>query len=365
MTAGGAALGLAQARPAAAAPTVPAPGAKWRGVNLGGWLVLEKWMTPSLYAGHDDALDEYSLSAAWGGEAEARLKAHRDTFITEADFKWIAGCGLNVVRIPVGYWVLEGDKPFVGAAAKLDWAFQQARKVGLSVLLDLHGAPGSQNGWDHSGRQGALQWHTSKDNIARTVRVIGDLAQRYKSYNNLVGIELLNEPRWDVPLDILKDYYQQAYRAARRHVKSSVAIVIHDGFRPFEWAGFMQEPEYANVLLDTHLYQCYTEEDRKRSASEQIQRAAIDRRKELERAKRQLPTIVGEWSIALDPQSLQGETGFARDVARRAFGDAQLLSYETTNGWIYWTYKLESSSDWNFRDSVERGLLPAHYGKSV
>ena len=29
--------------------TKPPP--KWRGVNLGGWLALEKWITPGVYAG--------------------------------------------------------------------------------------------------------------------------------------------------------------------------------------------------------------------------------------------------------------------------------------------------------------------------
>ena len=31
-----------------------------RGVNLGGWLVLEKWMTPGLFAGIN-AVDEYTF----------------------------------------------------------------------------------------------------------------------------------------------------------------------------------------------------------------------------------------------------------------------------------------------------------------
>ena len=34
-------------------------------------------------------------------------------------------------------------------------ALSWARKYGLRVNLDLHTAPGSQNGWDHSGRRSA------------------------------------------------------------------------------------------------------------------------------------------------------------------------------------------------------------------
>jgi aryl-phospho-beta-D-glucosidase BglC (GH1 family) len=34
----------------------------------------------------------------------ARLVQHWNTFYTEKDFKEIAGWGINLVRIPIGYW---------------------------------------------------------------------------------------------------------------------------------------------------------------------------------------------------------------------------------------------------------------------
>jgi len=147
-------------------------------VNLGGWLVLEKWIKPSLFAGQS-AEDEYSLCEALGKEkATALLKKHRETWITADDFKWLASHGINSVRLPVGYWVAEENPPFITGWETVDWAFRTAKANGLSVLLDLHGVPGSQNGWDHSGRQGPLGWHTSKENIAHSLRVIEDLAVR-------------------------------------------------------------------------------------------------------------------------------------------------------------------------------------------
>src|SRR5580704_4848533 len=75
---------------------------KLRGVNLGAWLVLEKWMVPDIYRG-SDAPDEYSLCLALGDQAKSRLDRHRETFITAADFRWIRDRGLNAVRLPVGY----------------------------------------------------------------------------------------------------------------------------------------------------------------------------------------------------------------------------------------------------------------------
>ncbi|MDA0674831.1 MAG: pantoate--beta-alanine ligase [Proteobacteria bacterium] len=57
-----------------------------RGVNLGGWLVLEKWMKPSLFQGLA-ATDETSWCAELGPEAGPRLRAHWDSWITRADFQ--------------------------------------------------------------------------------------------------------------------------------------------------------------------------------------------------------------------------------------------------------------------------------------
>ena len=69
-----------------------------RGVNLGSWLVLEKWMVPSLFEGVE-ATDETTWCVALGEEAAPRLRAHWARWVTREDFAWIAERGLNAVRI--------------------------------------------------------------------------------------------------------------------------------------------------------------------------------------------------------------------------------------------------------------------------
>jgi glucan 1,3-beta-glucosidase len=336
---------------------------KWRGVNLGGWLVLEKWITPQVFAG-TQAEDEFMLSLSLGRKkATALLQQHRESWIGMDDFKWIAQHGLNAVRLPVGYWVIEDSPPFISGAATLDFAFRAAKAQGLGILLDLHGVPGSQNGWDHSGRLGTAGWHTDQQNISRTLEIVEHLAAHCRTFDNLIGFELLNEPHPDVPLDILKGYYQDAYRRVRKHIGNERAmVVIHDGFHPYDWANFMAEAEFSNVALDTHLYQGFTEEDKKRDIYAHVEIAA-ERKAQIARMQQQLPCIVGEWSCALDPSSLQDLEGYALDTAMRAFGAAQLLSYETARGWFFWTYKTgtEAHDGWNFRDCVDRGWLPDKY----
>lgn len=61
------------------------------------------------------------------------------------------------------------------------------------MLLDLHGAPGSQNGIDHSGCSMDPAW-IQPDNVAMTLQAIEAMAKRYSGRKNLVGFELLNEP---------------------------------------------------------------------------------------------------------------------------------------------------------------------------
>jgi len=62
-------------------------GEKVRGVNLGGWFVLEPWITPSIFepwATSQTAVDEYTLCAALGQDAAlSTLQAHWNSWITQ------------------------------------------------------------------------------------------------------------------------------------------------------------------------------------------------------------------------------------------------------------------------------------------
>jgi glucan 1,3-beta-glucosidase len=341
-----------------AASTSAAVAPKIRGVNLGGWLVLEKWIKPSLFAGQT-AEDEYTLCQALGKEkASALLQKHRETWITADDFKWLASHGINSVRLPVGYWVAEENSPFITGWDTAVQAFRMADENGLSVLLDLHGLPGSQNGWDHSGRQGAIAWPTSQDNIEHSLRVIEDLAARCKEFKNLLGIELVNEPRDSIPIKILKSYYQAGYEKVRKHIAPDrAAVVIHDSFRPFLWDNFMSGPSYQNVILDTHLYQCFSDEDRQRNIDSQLKVASGDRPVQLKKMQAQHTCIVGEWSLGLPEKTVKGLNQTAQAAATRAFGSAQIVTYGQTHGWYFWTYRTEESGGWNFRECINKGLL--------
>ncbi|KAF5014940.1 hypothetical protein F66182_13903, partial [Fusarium sp. NRRL 66182] len=210
---------------------------KVRGVNLGGWLVLEPWITPSLFeqAG-PEAVDE-------------------------------CAAGLNHVRIPVGYWAVvpQGGEPYVqGQLDVLDQAIGWAREAGLKVIVDLHGAPGSQNGFDNSGRRGSINWDKVPSHISITLDAISALSERYATQSDVVtSIEALNEPMTvigdnGVNVWTLQQYYYDTWGRIRE-VNQDTALTMHDGFQDISfWNGFMGPNSGVwNVMMDTHHYEVF------------------------------------------------------------------------------------------------------------
>ena len=335
-----------------------------RGVNLGGWLVLEKWITPSLFDGYS-ARDEYTLCQELGAAAETVIKNHRDTFITEDDFRWIADHGLDAVRLPIGYWIFDGDTPYLGGISYVDQAFTWAETYNLGIVLDLHGAPGSQNGHDHSGRIGDIAWNAA-ENRAKSLHTIERLAERYKGKNNLIGIELLNEPSWLNKRRVLRSYYENGYDIVRKHCGTNVAVIVADAFHPKKWKRVMRDSKYQAKQLDMHMYQVFSKKDKKLSFAGHIDRVNNEWRKLLATVSKQWPVMVGEWSIALDNISLKDTDETLRDAINRAYGNMQLQVFEAyAASWFYWTYKTERGGTWSYRDCVANGWLPASYARKA
>ncbi|KAJ6489935.1 glycoside hydrolase family 5 protein [Mycena sanguinolenta] len=248
---------------------------KIRGVNIGGWLVTEPFITPALYqtvqasaTGNITVVDEYTLLQAGG---QAALEDHYKTFITEQDFMQIAAAGLNFVRIPIAYWaieVLEGE----GFLANVSWtyflkAIQWARKYGLRISIDLHALPGSQNGWNHSGRLGTYNVLYGPMGIANAqrsldyIRIIAEFISQPEYAPVIAIFGITNEP-WgpSITQDVLSRYYLQAYNNVR--LASGIGagngpfVSFHEGFLgPQQWSGFLPNADRAS--LDMHTYLCF------------------------------------------------------------------------------------------------------------
>ena len=92
------------------------------GTNIGGWQVLEPWITPSLFyrflgKTHSEGvgMDQYTFCEALGPvEGNKVLRDHWDSWITEDTFKQMAARDIEIVRLPIGDWTLKAYGPYVG-----------------------------------------------------------------------------------------------------------------------------------------------------------------------------------------------------------------------------------------------------------
>lgn len=324
-----------------------------RGVNLGGWLILEKWMTPTLFK-DTNAVDEYTFMRAPG--AAEKIEEHRRTFITEDDFRWLADNGVNAVRIPVGYWIFDGDDPFTPAIEHLDWAVMTAQKYRIKVLIDLHGAKGSQNGNDHSGRIGKAEWYKYKAYRDETIGVLERLAARYYDVETVWGIELLNEPKSGLIHWKLRRFYQKAYKALRQTARPGTNIVFSDAFSPLLLSGALRAKSDYPVIMDVHWYQFVSKFRRWQRLDRYF--AKVRRRSGVVAwLQRSQPIIVGEWSVVLSGEILAGRSKQQASVAFAEHAQLQLAAYQHAAGWFYWTYKTEGRGIWHFRSQVEDGVI--------
>lgn len=328
-----------------------------RGVNLGGWLLLEPWITPSIFK-DILAADEYTLCKLDSDSIKRKIEVHRETFVTYADFEWLAKQGISAIRLPVGYWVFGDTPPFIGNIEYVDKAFDWAEKTNIKILLDLHGAPGSQNGWQESGKIGGIGWPENERNIIVSLQVIDKLSRRYAGHPSLLGIELLNEPHPKIKQSVLKKYYKAGYNIIRKNCGSKTWVVFSDNFKPRRWAWHLWKSKYPEMYIDTHQYQAYTPSDRRLNVAGHINKTFGTVNRQISKMSLHHPVIVGEWSLVLDGESTQGLSPIQLEAARRAYGNAQLMTYEQAAAWFYWTYRTEEGGIWSFRDCIEKCWLP-------
>ncbi|KAJ7035033.1 glycoside hydrolase family 5 protein [Mycena alexandri] len=362
--------------PTASASSVPTPFAYGktpiRGVNL------QPWITPSIFqnTGNENIVDEFTFGSMQDpSTALSVLQNHWATWITEEDFAAIAAAGLNHVRIPYGYWSVPltsadtdgstSTAPYTpGAWPYLLKALNWAKQYNIHVLLDLHGAPGSQNGFDNSGqRTGTPEWSINPANISRTVDTIRFVTENLGGMVDI--IELLNEPAafsTNTFPATLRQYWQDGYSAVR-------AVMIGDGFLGVDsWTNFLTAPsnlDSQGVMMD---YLSRSFQDHISFACSSIQDLANF-------ATGNIWTVVGEWSTAptdctqwlngrgvgarwdgtwFIPNtplgSCAGWTGSYSNFSAeyktflRQYWEVQVTMGESVQGWIYWTWKVGAPS---------------------
>lgn len=318
---------------------------------MGAWLLLERWMTPTLFQ-DTDAKDEFSFMQTHG--AREKIEKHRKEFITEEDWRWLAGNGITHVRLPVGYWVLDDDGPFLNARKYLDWAFVMAEKYGIQILLDLHGLKGSQNGTMHSGQIGRVEW---REYEADNLNVVQELAKRYRDSKALWGIEIINEPWVPGKYFALLRYYRKAYAVLRQELKPGIYTVFQDGFVPPAFAGALWRRKDSPVVMDTHFYLLFGKWLRNMTPEkyDRVRQAVYSTTIWLMQLAQ--PIIVGEWGSVL-PQAMFDKTP-QKEHLKLLGGTIQRQRhmYRRALATFYWNYKTEGRGMYHYRSLVEDGII--------
>ncbi|XP_026416308.1 uncharacterized protein LOC113311714 isoform X2 [Papaver somniferum] len=313
----------------------------------------------------DHMQGEYQLCNGHGlKNATKVLTEHRNSYITREDFQYLSQHSINTVRIPVGWWIAQDPNPpapYVGGSlAALDSAFKWGQEFEIKCIIDLHAAPGSQNGKDHSSsRDGFIEW-TKSDNIRQSLNVIEFLASRYGSDPALLGIELLSGPSYpDVPFDTLQKYYKDGYDIVRKHSPTAYVIMCqlsgNNGADPDPAALYQANTGNgkSNVVVDLHYYNVHNSLFDNMSAPQHINYLHDTRKTQMDslNAADGPLVFIGEWVN----QFGKGEWS-QREYQN--YGSAQLRVYGSASfGWAYWSLKNDADNHWSFKWNIDNNYL--------
>ncbi|XP_058096727.1 glucan 1,3-beta-glucosidase-like isoform X2 [Magnolia sinica] len=302
---------------------------------------------------------EFQITNGYGREKATQiLQEHWKTFIVEGDFKFVSENGLTAVRIPVGWWIASDPTPpwpFIGGSLQaLDNAFSWARKYNVKIIIDLHAAPGSQNGLEHSGARDAfLDWGQTDENIQQTVDVIEFLTARYAKNPSLVGVQLINEPLSPgVSLETLNKYYKAGYDAVRKH-SSMAYVIMANRLGPADSKEFLPLASgRTGTVIDVHFYNLFSDIFDNMTVQENIDFVQTNRssQQNVVTTSNGPLTFVGEWVT-------EWQVRGAKEEDYQRFAKAQLEVYgQATFGWAYWTLK-NVNNHWSLEWMIKNNYM--------
>jgi glucan 1,3-beta-glucosidase len=359
----------------------------------------------------------YSQQNPVGSPGYQALVDHWTSWYTAADFQAMKAHGLNAIRLPVGWWYWAPDAGISPAPYTIPQQnirdlthpitqfIKMANASGLMVLLDLHGVPGSQNGLDNSGKrstnpnpnQWGWHWFYDPTNQADTIKCLVSMSNyiaflAQNGIDNVIALELVNEPWVFGDMAVIRDFYFRAITTIRQ--TSQIPIVIHDAFRHSEWEWLLTNWPFQNTFMDTHIYHAFNSDDIASSTQDCDHNKMIVAENiacgygSMLRFKTctSLPTLVGEWSLAIDDcmTDLRGAQssvqffnfGQCKHLTERigdkwwiehyqSFAYRQMSMAERELGWFFWTWKTGPGTEtdpstpyWSYTAAVAATIIP-------
>lgn len=298
-----------------------------RGTNAGGWLVQEEWMCPT--NAHDQKTMMNTFESRFGKDVRDQLiDVYEDNYWTTEDFDNCARMGMTAIRLPFTYMNLVTDdwsaiKP--GGWDRLDWFVDNCRARGMYVILDLHGAFGSQNGMDHSGEvNDGYQLYWNDYHRSMTKWLWWQVANRYKGNPAVAAYDILNEPgiKAGTTNSVQWDFYNEIYDVIRE-VDPDHIIIMESCW---DAANLPNPGQYGweNVVYEYHYYPW------NHVGSYDGQAGFVNSKvSDINNAGHNVPTFVGEFTCFDVPEAWE-----------------YTLNTYNNQGWHWtsWTYRATGSS---------------------
>jgi endoglucanase len=335
------------------------------GMNVGSWLVEEMWMMPyetkapqgSTLGPVKDHVTLWKTAQQRFGSVEAnKLRtAMRNAWLTEADFRRIRAGGMNCVRLPFTYDLLQEPGGWSWIDKALDWA----KANNLYVILDLHGAPGRQNNSDHSGESEVNRLFKDPALVRQTAQVWTQIATRYRDRPEVAGYDLLNEPMGAPDATTLYLVTDQLYRAVRAVDKRHI-VIIEDGYKGIDTFPRPDLVGWDNVMLSWHHYRFDSKSEEEQTQG--LVNVAAQVRKT--QRPRPVPAFIGE--LQLEPRGTPNSLQTGLSALQRAGASWTLWNYKTAMrdgsggmwGWYRNSKPLEALDI--YRDSIPELMRKAN-----
>jgi len=235
-----------------------------KGLNLGGWLVMEPWMCPADSGGLPDTYSIITeLDSRFGVAAEQGLiTTYQTNWITTADLDNIKNEGFNCVRVPVwwGNFYSITNTTSSGwrsdAFTVLDWLVTNCASRGIYVVIDMHGVVGGQSTSDDTGQQNQNQYWTSSVDQGETAYMWTQIATHYNGNSTVAGYDLINEPDNAPSNPVVWAAYTNLYTTVRAADPSHM-IILEGTFGSWNWSMLPNPSLYGwtNIVYSMHEYQ--------------------------------------------------------------------------------------------------------------
>ena len=230
-----------------------------RGFGLGGWLVPEGYMlinrawiegfeSPTQIENHVvDLIGEEKSNEFWD--------EYRKNFVSRADIDQIAEWGFNHIRLPFHYKQFhteDGSTP-IGYEI-VDTLLSWCEPYNMYVILDMHCAPGAQNGGPISDSDGIARLWLEEDKKELTVQIWREIADYYSDNTLIGGYDLINEPV--LPGGVSLTEFKQLYidiTQAIREVDQNHIVFVEGNWYGTDFSG-LTPPWDNNMSYSFHKY---------------------------------------------------------------------------------------------------------------